>query len=238
MNLAKIKRNSIYNAFGWLVPIAIFLVLTPIMIEKLGVEAFGIVTLIQIITGYMTILNFGFSEAIIKQVAESLQRDKDHAMRVMWTGMGIFVVIGLIGALVLFMVADLLGTQVLLVPEDLRADTVTAIQIGSMVFLLQMMAEFYWGSAIGYGRFDVPSISRIVRIAISALLIIYMLEEGGGVAAVMFATLIGLVISLILNVVWMQRVLPMRWIGGDYRHIFMGGYFTSVNTSFSFASLV
>ncbi len=74
--MKNLRRNAAFNVLGWALPTLIFLGLTPVMVNKLGLEAFGIVSLIQVVTGYMNVLNFGFSEAIIKQVAASFEKDR------------------------------------------------------------------------------------------------------------------------------------------------------------------
>jgi len=219
MNFSQFKKNSIHNILGWIIPIIIFIILTPIMIKKMGQEAFGIITIIQIITGYMTVLNFGFSEAIIKQVAESFGKDKEQTMRVLWVGMGIFFIVGSFGTGILFLLSGWLGMEVLQVPEELRLDTVKAIQIGSIAFLLQMMAEFYRGASLGCHRFDIPNISRIVRISLSGLFIVLVLEKGMGIVEVMIASVTGLAIGLVINVIWMHKILPMNRVHGGHRKV-------------------
>lgn len=221
MKIAHFKKNAAHNVLGWLLPTVIFIILTPIMVKKLGVAGFGVVTLIQIVTGYMTILNFGFSEAIIKQIAENSEHHPEQANRAMWAGLGLFAGFGLAGAVILYALADWLGMDVLQIPSEIRTETVTALKIGAVIFALQMLAEFYRGTAIGNHRFDVPNISRIVRISLSAILIILSLRMGGGLVAVMWSTLAGLIAGLALNAIWMQRVCPMHWVSGGYRPVFL-----------------
>lgn len=219
MDILKVKKNAILNILGLVLPTIIFLIITPLMIDKLGAEGFGVIVIIQIITGYMNILNFGFSEAIIKQLAENVGRDADHVMRIMWVGLMLFSVVGLIGAVLIFFSSSWLGFDMLQIPSDLREDTVSGIQVGALIFFLQMIAEFYRGSSLGCGRFDVPNISRIIRVSISAVLIVYVLETGGGIYEVMLATLGGLVLGLIFNVIWMQKVQPLHYVSGNFKDI-------------------
>jgi O-antigen/teichoic acid export membrane protein len=218
--MKQLRTNAIYNVLGWLLPTLVFVVLTPIMVRSLGVEGFGIISLVQIITGYMNVLNFGFSEAITKQVAESYERDRGRAVQVAWVGFWLFFGFGLLGAIGLFFGAHWLAYDLLKVSEPLRADTAEAIRIGAAVFLLQMVAEFYRGTAIGCQRFDIPNLTRILRITLSGVFIVVALHMGLGLAGTMWGTLGGLVIGLVVNIVWMQGVLPLRHAGGDLKPIY------------------
>lgn len=219
MSISHLKKNAMHNILGWFLPTLVFLFLTPLMIKKLGVEGFGIISLIQIITGYMNILNFGFSEAITKQVAEHSDKNPDQTMRVLWGGLALFSIFGGIGAITLLLTAHWLGTAILQIPPELQADAVNALKVGAAVFLLQMLAEYYRGTAIGFQRFDIPNISRILRISLSGILIVVSLYSDGGLTGVMIATLIGLVAGLVFNGLWMQKIFPMHRIGGPYKSV-------------------
>jgi len=219
MQLIEVKRNAIINVAGWIIPIFVLLALTPVMIEHLGTDGFGVIIIIQILTGYMTILNFGFSEAIIKQVAENKTQSPDRAMRILWMGLGLFTGTGLLGAITIYLCSDWLVYQILTIPDHLQDDAASALQVGSLVFLLQMIAEYYRGSALGHNRFDIPSACKIVRVALSAIFIYVALISGGGLTSVMLGTLGGLVVGLLLNMIWMQRSMPMNWISHGYRGV-------------------
>lgn len=218
--MKNLRANAIHNVLGWLLPAAVFFALTPVMINHLGVEAFGVIALVQVITGYMNVLNFGFSEAITKQVAEAWGReDRVAAGRAAWVGFGLFAAFGTLGAAIVLGLSHWLAYDLLKVDAALQADTRTALRIGSAVFLLQMLAEFYRGTAMGTQRFDIPNLCRILRIGLSAVFIVLALQLDGGMPGVMWATLAGLAVGLVVNVAWMERVLPLRPKGGDLRPV-------------------
>lgn len=218
--MRQLRANAIHNVLGWLLPAAVFFALTPVMINRLGVEAFGVIALVQVITGYMNVLNFGFSEAITKQVASAWGReDRVAAGQAVWVGFWLFAGFGALGAAIVFLASDWLAFDLLKVAPSLQADTRTTLQIGSAVFLLQMLAEFYRGTAMGAQRFDIPNLCRILRIGLSAAFILAALELGLGMPGVMWATLAGLAIGLAVNALWMERLLPLRRVGGNLRPI-------------------
>jgi O-antigen/teichoic acid export membrane protein len=220
MELKKTKNNAIVNVLGWSIPIAVFLLLTPYLINKLGADGFGALAIIQILTGYMTILNFGFSEAIIKHVATYINQDRDHATRIMWAGLCLFTAAGFIGAVTIYVLAPWLAFDLLEIPDHLKQDTLQALRIGSLVFFLQMLAEFLRGIAIGSNQFYIPSVCKIIRVSSSAILMLVALKMEGGLPEIMIATLLGLTFGLLINVVWMQIKVPMYWVPSGYKGIF------------------
>ncbi len=221
MNLKTTRKNAFINALGWLIPAIVLVILTPILVKKLGTDGFGVLVIIQILTGYMSILNFGFSEAIIKQIAECNNKEDEYLMQqIMHCGLVLFIIAGLLGAVAIYSTSTWLMTSILEVPASLVEESITALKIGAIVFFLQMIAEFLRGTAIGCSIFTIPNTCRIIRITLSSLMIIYVLYDGGGLDDVMWATLAGLVIGLVINIIWMQAVSPMRIVSGKNAAIY------------------
>src|SRR6218665_3298011 len=213
--MKNLRRNAAFNVLGWALPTLIFLGLTPVMVNKLGLEAFGIVSLIQVVTGYMNVLNFGFFEAIIKQGAGSFEKDRAQASRVAWVGFQLFAAFGAIGCVVIVVCSNWLAYDLLKVEKALQADTAAGLRVAGLIFLLQMLAEFYRGVSLGCQRFDVPNLSRVLRISLSGVLILVALQMETGITGVMWASLGGLVVGLVVNAWWMERVLPLRRAVGE-----------------------
>lgn len=212
MDILNAKKNAIINVLGWLLPTLVFVAITPVMVKHLGTEGFGIIAIIQILTGYMTILNFGFSEAITKHVAENYQNNQEHAFRIMWAGLSLFTIAGVIGSLIIFLLSRPLVFDILSVPVELREDTLIALRIGSLVFFLQMISEYYRGVSIGCNEFLIPNVTKLIRVALSAGFIWYALVHDGGLVEVMLASLAGLSIGLIINIIWLHTSISLKWI--------------------------
>lgn len=220
MDIKSTRKNAIINVMGWFIPALVLLFITPILVNKLGTDGFGVLVIIQILTGYMSILNFGFSEAIIKQVAESHGNNENLMQRTMWCGLILFILAGLLGSITIYLSSTWLINDVLDVPEELISESIKALNVGAAIFFLQMIAEYFRGTAIGCSMFLIPNASRITRISLSSIMIVYVLYDDGGIDDVMWATLAGLVIGLFINIIWMQIKLPLKPAKGEYREIF------------------
>lgn len=221
MDLKSTRKYAVINVLGWFIPAIILLLLTPVLINKLGTDGFGVLVIIQILTGYMSILNFGFSEAIIKEVAENQGSNENLKQRIMWCGLVLFTISGLIGASAIYISSTWLINSVLEVPGNLINESVKALNIGAIIFFFQMIAEYLRGTAIGSNMFLIPNVCKIIRITLSSLMILYVLQEDGGIDDVMWATMYGLIIGLIINIIWMQIKLPLKRTDGNFKEIFI-----------------
>jgi len=63
-------KNSVYNFLGFLLPIAIMIVVTPIIIAKLGVKEYGIYIFLNTVVVFLGLLDLGVSVANSKHIIE------------------------------------------------------------------------------------------------------------------------------------------------------------------------
>ena len=65
------------NLAGGLVPMAVTLIVTPFYLHLVGLERFGILSLIWLLLGYLGIFDFGFG----RTVASAVARESDEHRR-------------------------------------------------------------------------------------------------------------------------------------------------------------
>ena len=63
-------RNSLWNLAGSALPAIVALATVPLLIHGLGLEGFGIVTLIGSVIGYFGVLDINLSAGSIKYLAQ------------------------------------------------------------------------------------------------------------------------------------------------------------------------
>ncbi|WP_337871671.1 MATE family efflux transporter, partial [Ignavibacterium sp.] len=71
-SLKVIAKNSIYNLFGYILPLLVALVAIPVLLSNLGTEKFGLLNLAWIIIGYFGFFDLGVGRALTKIVAEKI----------------------------------------------------------------------------------------------------------------------------------------------------------------------
>ncbi|WP_295582928.1 oligosaccharide flippase family protein [uncultured Lamprocystis sp.] len=89
--------NTVTNYGRQLTNVTAFLVITPIIADRLGNDAFGLWSVLQATIGLLGLLDFGFSVSVVKFVAETRgQGNADRLQRITATLFGIYVMLGLL----------------------------------------------------------------------------------------------------------------------------------------------
>ena len=121
-------RNTVWNIVGQLLPLVLAAVAIPLLIRRLGVDRFGVLTLAWTIVGYFGLFDLGLGRAITKVVSEALAKGRQaDASGAVWTGSAILFGLGTLFTAGLFLISHLLVYQLIKVPVALQAETVKAV---------------------------------------------------------------------------------------------------------------
>ena len=91
-----IARNTVFNAAGraW-EALATLLILTPYVVPRIGLPAWGAWALIGAFTGYVALFDVGLSSSYAKYVAQHAAEDRPEAIsRVVSTGFFFYLALG------------------------------------------------------------------------------------------------------------------------------------------------
>jgi O-antigen/teichoic acid export membrane protein len=105
-----ILRSSAYNVAGEGIPLLVSLALTPLLISRLGIERFGLLTLVWVLIGYFSLFDLGLGRALTAAVAErSGDRRDGEIPAVVRTSVGFLLLLGVVAGVVLEAVAPWLA---------------------------------------------------------------------------------------------------------------------------------
>ena len=65
-----LKRNALWNLAGTAIPMAAGLALIPFTLNRLGSEAFGVLTLVWGLIGYFSVFDLGVGRALTVQLSQ------------------------------------------------------------------------------------------------------------------------------------------------------------------------
>jgi O-antigen/teichoic acid export membrane protein/GT2 family glycosyltransferase len=123
-------RNSAYNIFGQLIPILIGFFTIPLLIRHMGMDRFGLLSLLWVFLGYLTFFDLGLSRAIIKMVAEQLAGlRKEDVPQTIWTTIWIASLLSLVGTAILVTLSEYLVHHYFNIPQRLEEEAQRALCI-------------------------------------------------------------------------------------------------------------
>ena len=68
----KLAKNTLWNLLGQGVPLLVALLTIPHLIQGLGIDRFGVLSLAWMVIGYFSLFDMGLGRALTKLVAEKL----------------------------------------------------------------------------------------------------------------------------------------------------------------------
>lgn len=157
------------------------LLLTPFIVRSLGQAEYGLYTMIGALIGYMTVLDFGLNNSIVRFVAKyRAEGDKEGEENFLAHSFIIYGAISLIIValgLVLYFNLDNLYSNTLSITELHKAKVMVLILIFNLAVTLPGGA--FKGITSGYEEFVLPRVANIIRYIIRSLLIVGLLLLGG-----------------------------------------------------------
>jgi len=155
-----LARNTVYNLLGNGLPLLVGIVAVPLLVDALGTERFGILTIIWMAIGYFSLFDFGLGRALTKFVAGRLGSGREEEIpALVGTALSVMAMLGVAAALLIGALAPWLVYDVLNVPAELHAETLAAmrwlaatipfvITTAALIGILQAHQYFGWVSVV------------------------------------------------------------------------------------------
>lgn len=157
-----LSRNTVWNLAGAGLPLLLGAATIPWLMSRLGVERFGILTLLWAIIGYFSLFDFGLGRALTQQVSASLGNGREREIPgLIRSGLRFTLLTGGIGALILAAGAHALGYSLLNVSPALREDTFHSLLIAALGIPLATVSAGLRGAVEGYEQFFASNVARI-----------------------------------------------------------------------------
>lgn len=204
----KIIRNTFYNAVGRVWGILVSLFLTPYIIHHIGIEKYGIWTIVGVITGYFGLLDFGIGASFIKYIAEyKAKKDYEKLNQLVNTG---FVFYSLFA--VIIVAVGLLSINSLVaffhIPSHLQKDAFFVFSLGLIIFSISNALSPFVVTQVGLQRMDISNKVAVILSIPNVVGTIILLRIGYGLPGLMINNAIIFIISSIINIVIAFNILP------------------------------
>lgn len=161
-------KNSFWNILAVVVPALIAIPALGVIARNLGVELFGIFTLIFALIGYAGIFDAGFSRAVVREVAVSNSKPV-QIKKILSTALIVISSLSILPSCFLFFYAEELAT-ILSVSEQSSQDVIVSFKILSLVIPVFLATLILFGYYEGVEKFKQLSIIRLVCNGLLSLL--------------------------------------------------------------------
>ena len=224
-----IRLNSVFGFLGFAIPAIVMLFAYPILMRSLGLSGFGIYILATSTSGALAFLDFGFSSATVKFIAEDLARGRTQdAGEVLGTSLLFYGALGAVCASALWILSPWL-TLMFHVGISLRPQALWAFRLAAIQFAVFLLTAVFLALFKGMQRFHWSTAS---------LSLLSLLTYGGAVLAVrhglvgVTATSLGAnILVLLFSATTGLRILrPRKPRWSVFRRMFAFGSMMTVNS--------
>lgn len=188
------------------------LLYTPYMLRMLGQNDYGLYSLVASVIAYLTILDFGFGNAIIRYTARFRAEGKQ---REQWEMFGMFLIVYSVIGLIAFAGGMALYCNVdTLFDRTMTAADISQARIMMMLLTLNLLVTFplsIFGSIItAYENFIFQRGVNIIRIVLSTAVMIALLAIGFKAIALVVVQTAFNILVLVINYVYCRRKLHIK----------------------------
>jgi O-antigen/teichoic acid export membrane protein len=209
----KIILNTLFNFVGRSWAMFIGLLLTPYIVSTLGVQRFGVWSLIFVITSYLGLLDLGTGTAFVKYVAEYYtRRDYDAINSIVNTGFAFYLTLAFVLIALVVAFNDSILHLFRIPPEIL--DEARFVLLGGIVILsLSNALSTFQAVTKGLQRMDVTNVIALAVSVPDVIGTIVFLQLGYGLKGLIVKEAIVFVLTASLFVLYAFKLLPSLRVG-------------------------
>lgn len=191
---------------GW--QIVLILSTTPYIVNKLGTDSYGALSIILTMVGYFNLADFGMGNTVVKYLSEYLARkDYEIVKKLVRTSLLYYGAVGLAAALLIAVLSPVLVSKVLIIPAGLRQTALTAFYVTAITFFFNMISTLFTSVLKGYQRFELLALRDMGIYTLSTVLTVVLLFFGYGLIEIVVLNLFTSMISVALFYIAIKSLL-------------------------------
>ena len=207
------KKNTLLSLLSSAVPMLLGLITIPYLIKHIGVEAFGVLSIIWVLIGYFSIFDFGIGRALTQQISSYSDSNNENLFTIIKTGLIFMVLTGLLGFILLLSSSDLFAYSWLGVSSILQNDTFNCLLIASIGIPITTITSGLKGILEGFEDFFSSSILKVLlgisNFALPALVVMFY---DNTLSSLVFSLVFSRFLLLFLHVYFINKLISFRLI--------------------------
>lgn len=158
----RIVGNAGWNVLGTALPLGVAVVAVPFLIQHMGTQRFGLLSLAWILIGYFSLFDLGLGRALTKMVASHSDDDEASKLSAMCsTGMALVGLLGIAGALLVGAAIPFGDVWIGRLPEEIHDETRRALILIAVGVPMVAATAALRGILEGFQRFRLLNAVRI-----------------------------------------------------------------------------
>jgi len=219
----QLKAGAFLNYVTIILNVLVGLLYTPFMLRMMGQSEYGLYSLVASVIAYLTILDLGLGNAVVRYTAKFRAENKyDEQYEMFGMFFILYVAIGIIALLV--------GTVLYVNVENMFGASMTVLEIDKakvMMLMLVFNLAFtfpmsIFGSIINaYERFVFPRIVNIARVVLNTIVMVFLLRLGYKAIAMVVVQTVFNVLTLLINYFYCKKELHIKLYFRKFKWSFM-----------------
>ena len=204
-NAGSLRRNAIANVAGRSASVLLWVVLTPLVLARLGQERFAVWSLFLGLGGNVASLDLGMASGVARYVALATARgDRANLLLVLRRSLVLSAGIGLLWCIACMAGRDLL-VGMFHVPPLLQPEVSRSLMLFAVSMFIYSVTQVLHGALTGFQRLDLANLCYLSGLALHATVLIAGISSGAGLLSVAAAAVGGHALSGLLAAFLVRR---------------------------------
>jgi O-antigen/teichoic acid export membrane protein len=194
-----IRRNSIYNLLGLVVPLAVSLVTIPIYLNLIGEARYGVLAIAWLLLGYFGLFDLGLGRATARRIATLCDSTAEERAQTFWTALILNVGIGVVGGLLIWPIATYFFGNIFKIEAALHPEVQAAVPWLMLAVPMATLSGVLSGALQGRERFfDLNIISVFGTVLFQLLPLAAAMFWGADLGVLLPAALFARLLTLLM----------------------------------------
>ncbi|ODV55292.1 oligosaccharide flippase family protein [Lysinibacillus fusiformis] len=189
------------------------LLFTPFMISLLGQKEFGLYSLMIVLVGYLSILDLGLGNAIVRYIARN-RAIADKALEASLNGFFLKLFMG-IGCLTLLIGFFLFSQVHIIFGQSLSGDQLAKAKVMGYIMTISVAVQFPLGVFTSilqaYEKFIFIKLTTLLQVIVQPLTMLFFLLQGTDAVTLIYIIAIYNILFLVLDAIYCIRVLSIQF---------------------------
>lgn len=236
VNVRQIIINTATGSGARIAAISIVLLTTPVLINHLGGEAFGLLTIVAALPAYAGLLDFGIGAGLVKHFTEySEYGDLNGVRQVMTLSLSVYVLLGIVLTPIIYLLAPDV-VHLLKMSEEFSHTIELSIVIMFLYLICSSIGGVFTARLISLHRMNVTAVIGLLGQIIYAALVFAVIPISPTVLTAVWLNVVPLVVTSLISYAAVLRMdkriccNPLRISRSLIRKLFAFGGWMQLNS--------